>query len=75
MKNLSRTVNIRCPQCGGEQFKGVEQATDSDFVQCATCNFEIILSDLKEHGVAEAASDLKADVIKQVRASFKGLFK
>ena len=48
---IDETFSIPCPQCGGASFHLPEPLEDDSFVKCNQCGFEVMLCDLKEHGL------------------------
>jgi uncharacterized Zn finger protein len=72
-------INIQCPECGHAEFKQPENAKDDDFVRCVGCEFEIMLSDLKEIGLEQAKEivipEIKAEMTKKFKSMFKGRLK
>lgn len=47
-------IDIKCPQCGHDEFKLPDNLKESDFVKCNNCHFEVMLADLKEAGFEQA---------------------
>ncbi len=72
---IDPTFNIPCPECGGTQFELPEPLEDDSFVKCATCGFETVLADFREHGVEkakeQATEQVKQQLTKELRKYFK----
>lgn len=69
-------IEIKCPQCGHNEFEHPENLQENDFVKCDNCHFEVMLTDLKEVGFEQAKDvaipEMKAEAEKLVKNLFKG---
>ena len=72
---IDESFSIPCPECGGTEFQFPEPLEDDSFVKCGQCDFEIMLCDLREHGVHHAKEHVTAQVKQQLEKELRRLFK
>lgn len=72
---IDDTFNIPCPQCGGTAFHLPEPLEDDSFVKCDQCGFEVMVCDLREHGLHEAKDHVTKQVQEQLQKELRKFFK
>jgi ribosomal protein S27E len=81
-EKYSRSVNMLCPTCGGDQFafEGEGEAVQS--VKCASCGRELSKDELielnneniSEH-VKEMGKEITQDIAKELRGALKNVLR
>ncbi len=72
---IDETFSIPCPECGGTEFHRPDPLEDDSFVKCDQCGFEVMVADLKEHGLHEAKEHVAKQVQKQLKKELRKFFK
>jgi DNA-directed RNA polymerase subunit RPC12/RpoP len=72
---INENFSIPCPECGGTDFEVPEPLEDDSFIKCAQCGFEVLLADIKEHGLEKAREHVTDQIQKQLKKEFGKLFK
>lgn len=77
MKNISRTVTLYCPKCGGSAFKSLEQlecslneAPSDTKIKCCNCNFNCLKSELidtNKEVIDANIKEVKKEAIKEIK--------
>lgn len=73
--SYDRSMSMQCPTCGGESFEHNENLPD---VRCVRCGLTMTKAELREANgarIEEELDDLKAEVIKDVKADLTKIFK
>ncbi|QDT10525.1 ECs_2282 family putative zinc-binding protein [Planctomycetes bacterium K23_9] len=72
---IDDTFSIPCPECGGTEIELPDPLDDDSFVKCGQCGFEVVLADIKEHGLHKAkehvTKQVKQQLTKELRKHFK----
>lgn len=78
MRKFDRSVELHCPTCGGTQFEH-EEHDETAPVRCAGCGLitsrnDLIAANGENIGahVDQIAKEVSADLMKQLKNSFKG---
>lgn len=66
------TVQLTCPECGGDQFIHPDNANLESRVKCASCGLEGVAGDLIKPQALEEAKRLAVEAL---RSSFGNRFK
>lgn len=74
MKTTQR-FEIKCPECGHTEFEQPFDMQDDDFVKCHQCDFEIMVSDIREIGIQQARDEVVPQLQKEFQKALKGIFK
>ncbi|HRN74603.1 Lar family restriction alleviation protein [Ottowia sp.] len=69
---MKKSLSLRCPQCGGNEFVDTEHVNPSDTVICSACNASMLLSDLSQ---TRAAQEAERRAIEASRAAYGKLVK
>lgn len=73
--SYDRSISMQCPTCGGECF---EHQEDQPIVRCVRCDQVMTKEELREANGARIEAEVdevKAEVLKDVRADFAKTFK
>lgn len=72
--NYDRSISLQCPTCGGTDF----EHNDTEQVQCIRCERVLTKDELREANgtrIEAEVDELKAEVLKDVHADLKKIFK
>jgi len=72
--NYDRSISLQCPTCGGTDF----EHNETELVKCVKCERLLTKAELRaENGqrIESEVEDLKAELLKDVQADFKKMFK
>jgi len=78
-KNYDRSVSLNCPTCANTQFEFDEALSEDERTYiCVSCDARYSYDEIREANsekIAAGISDMKAEVLKDIKADFKKIFK